>query len=182
MVKKGISLKKIWLIVLLAVGMIACTEQNTPTDPGTSTGTDSTETVTPMDTTITTTDTISITWSGQSADVEGSHTGVEITTENGYVTVNSTVKDITYMLSGTGQGQMSLLSRPPVPMLLRWSFPVPLSPPFINPSPLPERLSSMAWAITRLPIAAVRLSASRPTAEVTPAAVEDVPGDGKFDI
>ena len=108
MVKKGISMKKIWLIVILAVGMIACTEQNTPTDPGTSTGTDSTETVTPMDTTITTTDTISITWSGQRAAVEGSHTGVEITTENGYVAVNSTVKDITYMLSGTGQGQLTI--------------------------------------------------------------------------
>ena len=87
--------------------MIACTGQNEP-EQGTNTTPNDTTVVTPTDTTITTTDTIRITWNGQVATQEGSHEGVTISQENGYVTVNSTVKDITYLLSGTGQGQLTI--------------------------------------------------------------------------
>ena len=87
--------------------MTACSEKNTPDNPGG--GGDGTDTTsTPTDTTIVSTDTIQITWSGPSATVAGSHTGVEVTSKNGYVTVNSTVKDIAYLLSGTGQGQLTI--------------------------------------------------------------------------
>lgn len=99
-------MKKIVLLAL-TIGMIACTEKNTPDNPGGSSGADTTA-VTPTDTTITTTDTISITWNGASAQVNGSHDGVTITSENGFVTVNSTVKDMTYRLSGNGNGQLTV--------------------------------------------------------------------------
>ena len=94
-------MKKYLILLALAVGMIAC-QTNEPEQSS------STTTVTPTDTTITTTDTIRITWSGQVATQEGSHEGVTVSQENGYVTVNSTVKDITYLLSGTGQGQLTI--------------------------------------------------------------------------
>ena len=95
-------MKKIWILVLLAVGMIACTEKNTPEDTTTA------NTESPGDTTITTVDTIAIVWNGASAAITGSHDSVSVVSENGYVTVNSTVKDITYLLSGNGQGQLSI--------------------------------------------------------------------------
>lgn len=95
------------LVCILLIGMIACSEKNTPDNPGGGgNGTDTTST--PTDTTMVSTDTIQITWSGASATVAGSHTGVEVTSKNGYVTVNSTVKDIAYLLSGTGQGQLTI--------------------------------------------------------------------------
>ena len=109
-----IRMKKIFVMIAVCCAMIACTEQNIPVDPGTEpvdttsvTPTDTT-TVTPTDTTITTADTIRISWSGQGATIEGSHTGVTVTDDKGYVTVNSTVKDITYLLSGSGQGQLTI--------------------------------------------------------------------------
>ena len=95
-------MRKIWIIVLLAVGMIACTDQNTPEDSTSS------ETEVPGDTTITTTDTIAIVWNGANASVSGSVSGVSVTSSSGYVTVNSTVKDVTYLLSGSGQGQLTI--------------------------------------------------------------------------
>lgn len=84
--------------------MIACTERNTP-DNGNGNGGEAT---TPVDTTITTTDTIRISWSGNNAVIEGSHEGVSITNESGYVTVNSTVKDLSYLLSGNGNGNFTI--------------------------------------------------------------------------
>ena len=100
-------MKKKLLIVLLTVGMIACTEKNVPDTPGNGESTDTTS-VTPADTSIVTTDTIKITWSGAAATIEGSHSDVTVTDKNGYVTVNSSVKDITYLLSGSGQGQLTI--------------------------------------------------------------------------
>ena len=85
--------------------MVACTEKNTPDNGG---GEEGGGSETKTDTTITTTDTLRITWSGASAVVKGSHDGVSITSENGYVTVTSTVKDISYLLSGEGQGQLTI--------------------------------------------------------------------------
>lgn len=94
------------LPLLLFVAFIgACNPQNEP--EYTTTPADTTV-VTPTDTTITTTDTIRITWSGQSAAVVGTHDSVTVTVSAGYVTVNSAVKDITYLLSGTGQGQLTI--------------------------------------------------------------------------
>lgn len=100
-------MKKFTLFCALAVGMIACCGQN-ESEEGTNSTPNDTTVVTPTDTTITSTDTIRITWNGQIASQEGSHTGVTISQENGYVTINSTVKDITYLLSGTGQGQLTI--------------------------------------------------------------------------
>ena len=104
-------MKKIWMIVLLAVGMIACTEKNTPDNPS---GTDET----PIDTTIVDdpvdeqnwSDTIQIVWNGASAEVSGANDSISITNANGYVTVNSSVTStcIVYLLSGNGQGQLTI--------------------------------------------------------------------------
>ena len=89
------------IIVLVVTG---CTERNTPDNGnGNENGSSSRG-----DTTITTTDTIRITWNGASASIESSHEGVSISNENGYVTVNSTVKDLSYLLSGEGQGQLTI--------------------------------------------------------------------------
>ncbi len=88
--------------MLLAIGMIACSEKNTPDSTST------TDTEAPGDTTITTTDTIAIVWNGANAVVTGAVEGVDVTSSNGYVTVNSTVKDISYLLSGSGQGQLTI--------------------------------------------------------------------------
>ena len=101
-------MKKILELCILAVGMIACTEQNTPVNPSSGGGTDSTSTVIPSDTTIATTDTIRITWNGASATIEGAHDGVSVADNNGYVNVVSTVKDITYILSGNGNGSLHI--------------------------------------------------------------------------
>ena len=83
------------------VGLIACTEQNSPINGG---GDEGGGGSTPEDTTLTTSDTICITWSGASAVISGSHEGVSVTETNGYVSVVSTEKDIAYLLSGNGTG------------------------------------------------------------------------------
>ena len=103
--------KKIWMMVFLAIGMMACTERNTPTDntgSGDTTG----------DTGITDdnvdaqnwSDTIQIVWNGTSATVTGANDSLVITNANGYVCINSSVKgtQIVYLLSGNGQGQLSI--------------------------------------------------------------------------
>ena len=114
-------MKRIISLCMIAIGMIACTEKNTPDNPGggSGSGTDTTSTVTPSDTTITTTDTIRITWQGQNAAVEGSNKGVTVTSESGYVTISSTVKDITYILSGSGQGQLTIFGTNRHQLILR---------------------------------------------------------------
>ena len=103
-------MKKNLLLCMLAIGMIACTEKNSPDNPGSGNGNDkdSTSAVTPSDTTIVTTDTIRITWNGQNVTIDGTNKGVTVTAESGYVTISSTVKDITYILSGSGQGQLTI--------------------------------------------------------------------------
>ena len=99
--------KMLGLILLLTAGMVACTGTNEP-ESGSSTSTTTDTIVTPTDTTITTTDTIRITWSGSAATVSGSVSGVSVESNAGYVTVNSTVKDMTYLLSGNGTGQLTV--------------------------------------------------------------------------
>ena len=105
-----ISLGLFGLVVAGSV-LVSCTERNTPSDPSGSDTTTSVDTaVSPTDTTIVTTDTIRITWSGSSASIEGTNSKVSVSETNGYVTINSTVKDITYVLSGSGNGQLSIYS------------------------------------------------------------------------
>lgn len=106
-------MKKILLGCILTVGMIACTEKNTPTNEGTNTGGEETGGV--VDTTGNNvndqawSDTLYIAWSGSEATVTGTIDSVEVTNENGYVTINSSVSRlITYALSGTGTGQLTI--------------------------------------------------------------------------
>ncbi len=54
--------------------------------------------------------TINIVWNGTETSVSGSADGVSVSSENGYVTVNSTVKNIEYAVSGSGTGQLSIYS------------------------------------------------------------------------
>lgn len=56
------------------------------------------------------TSTINIIWNGTEVSVNGEAEGVSITTQNGYVTVNSTAKHIVYNISGSGTGQLSVYS------------------------------------------------------------------------
>ena len=100
-------MRKIWIMMLMAVGMIACSEKNTPESTD-SAAADSASAVTPGDTTITVIDTIAIAWNGATATISGSHDSVSVTSSDGYVKVNSTVKDIAYLLSGSGQGQLTI--------------------------------------------------------------------------
>lgn len=101
-------MKKIWMLALIAVGMMACVEYNAPTGDGSDEDSGSTE-VDPGDTTITgSVDTIAITWNGASATVVGSHDSVSVESNNGYVTITSQIKDMTYLLSGNGQGQLTI--------------------------------------------------------------------------
>ena len=55
-------------------------------------------------------DTISIVWNGASASVSGTNDSIQITNNGGYVSVNSSVKgtQIMYLLSGNGQGQLTI--------------------------------------------------------------------------
>ena len=103
-------MKKIWILVLLAVGMIACTERNTPTD---TTNTDVTGETGIEDDDVNAqnwSDTIQIVWNGASATITGAHDSIQITNTNGYVTVNSSVTEtrIVYLLSGNGTGQLTI--------------------------------------------------------------------------
>ena len=54
--------------------------------------------------------TINIIWNGTDVTVTGSADGVTVTNSNGYVTVNSTVKNIEYAVSGEGTGQLTIYS------------------------------------------------------------------------
>lgn len=106
-------MKKILLGCILTIGMIACTEKNTPTNEGTNTGGEETGGV--VDTTGNNvndqawSDTLYIAWSGSEATVTGAIDSVDVTNENGYVTIHSSVtRLITYALSGTGTGQLTI--------------------------------------------------------------------------
>lgn len=106
-------MKKILLGCILTVGIIACTEKNTPTNEGTNTGGEETGGV--VDTTGNNvndqawSDTLYISWSGSEATVTGAIDSITVTNENGYVTINSAVtRLVTYILSGNGTGQISI--------------------------------------------------------------------------
>lgn len=55
-------------------------------------------------------DTIAIVWNGASTTISGSNDSLSISNANGYVSINSAVKGtrIVYLLSGSGQGQLSI--------------------------------------------------------------------------
>ena len=54
--------------------------------------------------------TINIVWNGTDVTVTGSADGVSVNNTNGYVTITSTVKNIEYVVSGSGTGQLSIYS------------------------------------------------------------------------
>ena len=94
---------------ILAVGIIACTERNTPVDNTGGNGTSGSGEV--NDTTGNKvedqnwSDTLYITWSGNTATVTGELDSIEVSNSNGYVSVHSSVNRlITYILSGNGTG------------------------------------------------------------------------------
>ena len=91
------------LMVLLWAG---CKDDNSSTSGGTNTGDDENDLVENQ----TWNETINIVWDGTDVTVTGSADGVSVSSENGYVTVNSTVKHIEYAVSGNGTGQLSIYS------------------------------------------------------------------------
>ena len=78
----------------------------TPADTTTYTGDDDNDLVENQ----TWSSTINIVWNGTNVTVTGEAEGVSVTADNGYVTVNSTVKHIEYAVSGNGTGQLSIYS------------------------------------------------------------------------
>jgi len=103
-------MKKILWVVLMAVGMAACTEYNAPTSDGTSSSSGSANDTTDNDVNNQVwSDTLYISWSGSNATVTGEIDSITVTNSNGYVTVNSAVtRLVTYILSGNGTGQISI--------------------------------------------------------------------------
>ena len=106
-------MKKYLGVVLLTIGMMACTEYNAPTVSGeTGTGETSGEVNDTTDNNVESqvwSDTLYIAWNGSEATVTGEIDSITVTNENGYVTINSSVSRlITYALSGNGNGQISI--------------------------------------------------------------------------
>ena len=105
-------MKKILWVVLMAVGMAACTEYNAPTNNSGTTDSGSGEANDTTDNDVTNqvwSDTLYISWSGSNATVTGAIDSITVTNENGYVTINSAVtRLVTYILSGNGTGQISI--------------------------------------------------------------------------
>ena len=104
---KSSLFKVISVLTIVCAVFAGCKDRNEPTDP---TNSGSSTTVIPTDTTITTTDTIRIIWNGNSVNVEGSNANVSVSNDGGCVTINSTLKDISYILSGNGVGQLNIYS------------------------------------------------------------------------
>ena len=106
-------MKKYLWVVLCVIGMMACTAYNPPTVSGeTGTGETSGEVNDTTENNVENqvwSDTLFISWSGSSATVTGSIDSISVTNENGYVTINSSVtRLITYVLSGNGNGQLTI--------------------------------------------------------------------------
>ena len=74
-------MKQSWILVLLAIGMMACSTQNEPDDTTNQPG--DTTTVSPGDTTIATVDTIAISWSGTNVTVTDDHANASIPVSHG---------------------------------------------------------------------------------------------------
>lgn len=96
------------LVVLMGIGCNKDDEVNTGTAASTETftGDDASDFVENE----TWTSTINIVWNGTNVTITGSADGVSVTNANGYVTVQSTVKNIEYIVSGSGTGQLSIYS------------------------------------------------------------------------
>ncbi len=105
-------MKKYLGVVLLTIGMMACTEYNAPTNNSGTTDSGSGEANDTTDNDVNNqvwSDTLYISWSGSNATVTGAIDSITVTNENGYVTINSAVtRLVTYILSGSGTGQISI--------------------------------------------------------------------------
>ena len=105
-------MKKIWTIipVLMLVALIgtAChDEEETNGNGNNSTNVGDDEDLVENQTWNTA---IDIIWNGTDVTVSGSADGVTISTNNGYVAIQSTAKHVIYNLSGSGTGQLSVYS------------------------------------------------------------------------
>ncbi|MBR1563749.1 MAG: carbohydrate-binding domain-containing protein [Paludibacteraceae bacterium] len=104
-------MKKIILITAVTAAIFllpACnsTTSVTTTDTTTNTGDDSSDFVEEQ----TWNSSVSVSWSGSTATISELPDGVTATNESGYVTITSTVKNIEYVLSGSGSGQLKVYS------------------------------------------------------------------------
>jgi len=115
------------IAVLCLIAFIGC-EPEVALDNQTSSGTDTTKTVTPVIDTDTIngaafTDSLVIVWDGSSASVSGNVENVTVTgNSNGYVVITSTTtseKYVKYLLSGNGSGQFKLYSAQPYELQLK---------------------------------------------------------------
>ena len=93
-------------IIMLSILLVGCSGNDPDSGSTVSTGDDSSDFVDEQ----TWDSTISIAWDGATATVSGTADGVTITSDNGYVTVNSTAKHVEYALSGSGTGQLKIYS------------------------------------------------------------------------
>ena len=65
------------------------------------------------------TSSLTIVWNGSAATVSGSVNGVSVTNSNGYVTVTSAVNSVSYTVSGSGAGQLTIYSDYPFQLNLQ---------------------------------------------------------------
>lgn len=105
-------MKKTFWLFIVAAALMAC--NNNPTDPTTNPSTDTTTNVGDDDNDFVENQTwdytVNIVWNGTSAEVSGLAEGVLVSAGSGLVTVTSTAKHISYVVSGTGTGQLKIYS------------------------------------------------------------------------
>lgn len=105
-------MKKWLLAVGLAAGMVACSKDNEPViivddDDTTTVVVDDEDDLVENSSW---NQTVSIVWNGASASVTGATDSVTVTEKSGVVTVNSMIKHVEYVLSGSGTGQLNIYS------------------------------------------------------------------------
>ena len=105
-------MKKIFFPLFAGALVLAACNGNDPTDT-TDSGTTITQTNTGDDDNDfvenqTWSRTVNIVWNGSSATVSGNTDSLTITNEGGYVSITTSAKNVEYVLSGSGQGQLSI--------------------------------------------------------------------------
>ena len=103
-------MKKIWQIIsltLVAFVWLGCEQSNNGNSGNYETNTGDEDDLVENQTW---SSTINIVWEGTNVDVTGEAEGVSVGHENGYVTINSTAKNIEYAVSGSGTGQLNIYS------------------------------------------------------------------------
>ena len=101
-------MRKYYLLCILLLSFVSC--DNSSTGNGVSNTTNSGDDTSDFVDNETWSSTINIVWNGTDVTVTGSAEGVSVNHSNGYVTIKSTVKNIEYVVSGSGTGQLSIYS------------------------------------------------------------------------